>query len=724
MTHKIRWTLERITQRLALIEPLVYRRSIALAPLRFRQLPGPAAAPPVAPDVDDSDWPAIEAGAWWAGPDVNFVLRGAFDVPSDWPEGPLALRLPLGARNDFGLPEALIYIDGEPWATVDRHHVEFWLPASLRDGRRHALALHGWSGLDAAVMYRDTPQLLMGRCEVVQPDAATADFVATTRVALNAAKALDANAPARGNLLNALDDAFKLLDTREPLGEGFYASVPEALRALKEGIARAGDPLEVRLTATGHAHIDTAWLWTLDQTRRKVGRTWHTALRLMERYPDFHFTQSQPQLYAFAAEDYPALFEAITARVAEGRWEPIGGMWVEADCNISGPESLARQFLLGRTFFREHFGRNAESPVLWLPDVFGYSWALPQLIKQAGLDYFFTIKIGWNQYNRLPYDSFWWQGIDGTRVLTHFSTTTDEDGQIMSTYNAQARPEDALRTWTHFQQKEQQSEVFMAFGYGDGGGGPTAEMAENLERLKAFPGMPQVRQRGAGDFFRDLERESGAKLPTWNGELYLELHRGTYTTQGRNKRANRKSEFLLHDAEFLATYAATVDPGYRYPAEAFAEAWRLVCLNQFHDIIPGSSIGAVYAESLAQYAEVRRIAEAARDAALDALARHVGGDVLLVNPTGFARRDLAWWPAQITRSERLVGVDGTSVSAFASDGGTWILAGELPPYSITSLRRVYFEDAPAPAPVDEPRAATRCRRARWRTSSRRSRTGR
>jgi alpha-mannosidase len=692
MTHKIRWTLEKLTQRLALIEPLVHAAAAPLAPFRFRQLPDPRAEPPVGPGVDDDDWVVVRPGEWWAGPDINFVLRSSFAVPPEWRDGPLALHLALGARNDFSLPEALVYIDGEPYATVDRHHTEFRLPDALRDGREHALALHGWSGLDARTMLRDTPQLLMGPCALVQIDEATSDFVATARVALNAAKALDANAPARANLLNALDDAFKVLDTREPFGEGFYASVSRANAALKAGIARAGDPLEIELTATGHAHIDTAWLWTLDQTRRKVGRTWHTVLRLMERFPAYHFTQSQPQLYQFAGEDYPALFEAVKARVAEGRWEPIGGMWVEADCNISGPESLARQFLLGRTFFREHFGRDAESPVLWLPDVFGYSWALPQLIKQAGLDYFFTIKIGWNQYNRLPYDSFWWQGIDGTRVLTHFSTTTDEDGQIMSTYNAQARPEDALRTWTHFQQKEQQSEVFMAFGYGDGGGGPTAEMAENLDRLKAFPGMPQVRQRGAGDFFRDLERESGARLPAWNGELYLELHRGTYTTQARNKRANRKSEFLLHDAEFLAAFAATVDLGYRYPDKQLTEAWRLVCLNQFHDIIPGSSIGAVYAESLAQYAEVRRVAEAARDDALAALAQQLGGDVLLVNPTGFARTDLAWLETSADGSREpggsLVRADGAPVRTQAGERGVWLDAGELAPYSVTALRFV------------------------------------
>ena len=320
----------------------------------------------------------------------------------------------------------------------------------------------------------------------------------------------------------------------------------------------------------------------------------------MEQFPDYHFTQSQPQLYDYVRQDYPELFATIKARIEEKRWEPIGGMWVEADCNLSGHESLARQLLLGRTFFREHFGPDAESPVLWLPDVFGYAWALPQLIKQAGLDYFFTIKIGWSQYNRLPFDSFWWQGLDGTRVLTHFSTTPEEGSPFASTYNAKVTPADVIGTWTNFQQKEVQSELLTAFGYGDGGGGPTREMLENLREMAHFPATPQMCQGSVIGFFRKLEAEAGEKLPTWNGELYLELHRGTYTTQSRNKRANRKSEFLLHDAEFLAATAALIDPDYIYPVDALRSAWELVCLNQFHDIIPGSSITPVYVESLQQ----------------------------------------------------------------------------------------------------------------------------
>ncbi len=262
----------------------------------------------------------------------------------------------------------------------------------------------------------------------------------------------------------------------------------------------------------------------------------------------------------------------------------------------------------------------------------------------------------------------------------------------MSTYNAQARPEDVLRTWKHFQQKELQGEVFMAFGYGDGGGGPTREMAENLREMAACPGLPQVRQRDAGDFFRDLERDSGAKLPVWDGELYLELHRGTYTTQSRNKAANRKSEFLLHDAEFLAAFASQLDPGYRYPAETFNQAWRLVCLNQFHDVIPGSSIGSVYAESQRQYAEIRRLATGARRGPGSHRGSTVGGDVLLINPTGFTRRDPAWWPGtaaapgRCTDGAQLLRPDGQPVLTQAAEAGAWLAAGELPPYSVTPLR--------------------------------------
>jgi alpha-mannosidase len=680
----MRWTLKKIKQRLELIEPLVYRKRAPLPSFRFARMDGPMSPPPVGVDVDDSSWPEVKPNTHWVDLFTDFVLRTTFVVPSDWDkQADVALYLPLGDFGGFSHPEALAYIDGESWATCDRHHQEFRLDPRWRDGKEHRLALHGWTGLGL-----DNKKLFMRPCEVVLIDQPTRDFTVTARVAVEVAEVLDANNPTRDRLLNALDDAFKVLDTREPFGDGFYASIGLAHETLKAGLAKAGPPMDVKLTATGHAHIDVAWLWTLGQTRRKAGRTFHTVMRLMEQFPDYHFSQSQPQVYDYVRQDYPELFEAIKARVAEGRWEPIGGMWVEADCNLSGPESLARQFLLGRTFFREHFGPGVESPVLWLPDVFGYAWALPQLIKLAGLDYFFTIKIGWSQYNRLPYDSFWWQGLDGTRVLTHFSTTKEPNSPYAATYNSMANPREAIGTWLNFQQKALQDDLLMAFGYGDGGGGPTREMLENLREMQNFPGAPQARQRDVGDFFRDLEAKAGDKLPTWNGELYLELHRGTYTTQSRNKRANRKSEFLLHDAEFVAALAAQLDSGYAYPKATLNKAWELVCLNQFHDIIPGSSITPVYVESQEQYAEIRQMAEQVRDSALQVVAAQVPGDVLIVNPTTFARHDLAFYAGSVPDGQQLQSAEGHPVAAQAVDGGVWISAGELPPFSVTPLRVV------------------------------------
>ena len=698
--HRIRWTADKLARRLALIEPLVYKQRAPIAPFRYRRLSSPLDNPPVGVDVNDETWDTIAPQAYWGEWRTDFVLRTHFQVPREWRAAPIALYLPFGDANDFGHPESLAYIDGMPFTSCDRFHQEILLDPKWCDGESHVLALHGWTGRGTATDDERGTQLFMRPCFVVTIDQATRDFSATARVALGTVNALDADEPVRGRLLNALDAAFKVLDTREPWDDKFYASVPVAHQILREGLAASGRPLNVSLVGAGHAHIDVAWLWTLGQTRRKAGRTFHNVIHLMERFPEFYFTQSQPQLYDFTRQDDPELFDAIKRRVAEGRWETLGGMWVEADCNLTGAESLARQFLLGRNFFRQHFGAHAESPVLWLPDVFGYAWNLPQLIKQAGLDYFFTIKLSWNQYNRIPYDSFWWQGLDGTRVLTHFSTTPPVDKLYGSTYNAEATPGQVMGTWKNFQQKESQQELLMAYGYGDGGGGPTREMLENLREMKAFPGLVQTRTGTVKEFFRALEKNSGDNLPVWNGELYFELHRGTYTTQSRNKRANRQSEFLLHDAEFVATLATTLDPGFAYPRAELNHAWELVCLNQFHDVIPGSSVGEVYAESQKQYGEIRALGEQARDNALQAIAQRVGGDVLIVNPTSFARRDFALWRGG---EGALALPDGTPVPIQVVREGVLIDAGELPPYSVTALNVSEHDDA---VTIASPVAAT------------------
>ncbi len=696
MTHTIYWTPRKIAQRLELIEPLVYRRTSALAPFRYMTLEKPEDVPPVGTDVDDSQWEKLYPETYWAGWLTNFILRNDIQIPSDWDASmPVAIRFRLGVSDDFSHPEALTYIDGKPFAAADRHHYEILLPDSLRDGQSHLIALHGWTGLGGWTNKQPNTRLFANTSALVQIDQPTRDFIAVARVTLGMANQVAETQPQHARLLTLVDEAFKLLDIREPFGDAFYASVPEATRYLRDGLKTIGEPMDVDIYATGHAHIDVVWLWTLGQVRRKAGRTFHTVMRLMEQFPDYKFTQSQPQLYDFVREDYPELFEDIKKRAAEGRWETIGGMWVEADCNLSGNESLARQFLLGRSFFREHFGE--DSPILWLPDVFGYAWNLPQLIKQAGLEYFFTIKIGWSQYNRLPYDSFWWQGLDGTKVLTHFSPTPDlGNSSYASTYNAGVEPKQVMGTWTNFRQKDlrgttETPPLLMSYGWGDGGGGPTREMLENLRELKAFPGTPRMKQSSAHEFFKKLAT-LGDYLPTWNGELYLEYHRGTYTTQSRNKRGNRKSEFMLHDAEFLASYASLVDGGFQYPVEAVHKAWELVCLNQFHDIIPGSSIHDAYVESQQQYAQIRELAECVRDMALVSLASKSGGDVIVANPSSFARHDLALVSA-LPAGASLQNVDGATLVTQAIDGGTLIQTGELPALSITALR--YTNAAPA-----------------------------
>jgi len=667
MRHQIRWTAEKISHRIELIEAQTYRQSIEIAPFRYRYLETPIDAPLVLPDMNDSTWQVIQTHDYWANPRTNFILRTKFTTGKlDLAAGPIALFLPIGIAGDFSHPESLVYIDGEPLAGCDRHHQEIILPEKYCTGKEHVLALHGWTGIGGSTIEEMTNRLKMNSCQVVHIDQPTRDFVVLARIAHGISEQLEERDPAKHHLLTALDEALKLVDLRNPISDRFYKSIPAALKELRTGIEKAGPPLDVEIYAVGHAHLDIAWLWTLGQSRRKAGRSFYTVMRLMDQFPEYIFGQSQPQLYDYVRQDYPELFAAIQRRVTESRWEPIGGMWVEADCNLSGPESLVRQFLLGRSFFREHFGEGAESPVLWLPDVFGYAWNLPQLIKEAGLEYFFTIKIGWSQYNRLPYDSFWWQGLDGTKVLTHFSTTKDPGSPFAATYNADASPSQIIGTWMNFQQKDygptgEIPPLLMSYGYGDGGGGPTREMLENLREMGDFPSTPKITTGKVGDFFRKLESVS-KNLPIWNGELYLEYHRGTYTTQARNKKANRQSEFLLHDAEFLATYASLLDPNYQYPTSRFKKAWELICLNQFHDIIPGSSIAPVYQESLEQYGIICQTGEEIRDQALEVIAAILGVSQLVVNPAPFSYTEP-------------VAVEGELMDV-----------GELPPYSVSKLQ--------------------------------------
>lgn len=366
----------------------------------------------------------------------------------------------------------------------------------------------------------------------------------------------------------------------------------EAIKArgilAKELNKRCGDE-SLSISAIGHAHIDLAWLWPIRETIRKGARTFSTALKNIELYPDYVFGASQPQLYQWMKEHYPGLFNKIRQRIEEGRWEPQGAMWVEADTNISGGEALVRQVLYGKKFFREEFGKDIKT--LWLPDVFGYSAALPQILKKAGVDYFMTIKLSWNDFNRFPHHTFLWQGIDGSKVLAHMPPE--------GTYNSSAAPRAVIKAEREFLDKGVSDECLMLFGIGDGGGGPSEEHLERLQREKNLNGLIPVKQEQSIEFFKRIEKDM-QKYKTWCGELYLEKHQGTYTTQARNKRFNRKLELALRDLE-LASVEAFVNNEKPYPQEEIESIWKEVLLYQFHDILPGSSIKRVYDESCQRY---------------------------------------------------------------------------------------------------------------------------
>ncbi|BFZ55841.1 Glycoside hydrolase, 38 vacuolar alpha mannosidase [Savitreella phatthalungensis] len=359
-----------------------------------------------------------------------------------------------------------------------------------------------------------------------------------------------------------------------------------------------------QIAAIGNTHIDTAWLWPFAETRRKIARSWSAQLDLLSRYPEMIFTASQAQQFQWLLEDHPELFARVKDAVQKQRFEPVGGCWVEMDTNLPSGESLCRQFLQGQLFFREHFGRTSQ--IFWLPDTFGYSAALPQLARLAGMRFFFTQKLSWNNINDFPHSTFRWVGLDGSQVICHMAPT--------NTYNAECRVEEVRKSETDHKSLRQCSDAILAYGFGDGGGGPTVDMLERLRRLRGASNhgaahcLPRIGHSTVQKFFERVEvaTNSGQSLKAWHGELYLEFHRGTYTSHGQTKANNASCERLLHDLEWFASLAALKKvKGYSYPHSHLKAMWRDVLLCQFHDVLPGSAIEMVYRDADTIYASVR-----------------------------------------------------------------------------------------------------------------------
>jgi alpha-mannosidase len=442
---------------------------------------------------------------------------------------------------------------------------------------------------------------------------------------------LPAEGPRASAVLPALEAACDVIERDEAVG-----AVSAARAALAPVLAVPTLPGAHRTSAVGHAHIDSAWLWPIRETKRKCARTFANALRLMDEYPEYRFSASQAQQYAWMKDLYPPLYERIRAQVSAGRFEPIGSMWVEADCNIPSGESLVRQIVHGKRFFLDEFER--ETTDLWLPDVFGYSAALPQILKEAGVTSFLTQKMSWSEVNRFPHSTFWWEGIDGTRILTHFPPA--------DTYNGDMSVGELAKGERQFAQRAESKHSLYPFGYGDGGGGPTRAMLESARRVADLEGAPRVEIDTVASFWENVRAES-ADLPVWVGELYLEYHRGTYTTNGPVKRANRRNEQALRAAELWSVAAMAGGGGrHSYPADALDEAWKLLLLNQFHDIIPGSSIHWANDDCIRDHERIETVASELIAVAQRAIAQQVDASgttrsYVVFNAASRDRRELA-----------------------------------------------------------------------------------
>ncbi len=535
-------------------------------------------------------WRTIEPGHRYGPAYTTFWFRLTGAIPHSFAGQEFAVVAEIGG-------ERTVWRDNSPWCGIDWKHTDMgWLDGSIlpcaeaKSGRIEMIVESYTRNPQHRVHIRELPREalveIVERAELVVVDREMKALHYDIEFALSLLDTLDKDGPSTATILRALNQVVNIFEPER------RESIARARKLIKETLGVLTGELKHTIVPVGHAHLDTAWLWPIDITKKKMAHTTATQLGLIERYPEYVFAHSQASQYEWLELEYPALFKRVKEAVQRGQWEPVGSMWVEADCNLSGGESLVRQFLYGRRYFREKLGYETQD--MWLPDVFGYSAALPQILAKFNIGYFLTQKISWNQFNKFPHHTFWWQGIDGTRVWTHFPPA--------DTYCASCEPKEIIFSVRNYKDHARADQSLYLFGFGDGGGGPTERHLELLRRGRLAPHYPEVATgKRAIDFFRE-SRSRSRDLQTWVGELYGEFHRGTYTSQAANKKGNRVSEFLLRDAEYLACFCE--DFPRNYPSAQLEEAWKLALLNQFHDIIPGSSVREVYVDSARDYEKV------------------------------------------------------------------------------------------------------------------------
>ncbi|MGW4620474.1 alpha-mannosidase [Streptomyces sp. NPDC004592] len=619
------------------IKPAIYAASVPLDVAAW-QAPGEpvpfteAAAAPYAPFTMDTPWGPPWGTTW-------FRMSGR--VPENWAGKRVEAVIDLGFVGDWpgNQAEALVHLtDGTPLKAVNplNQYVPIADPAVggeeihyLVEAASNPDILAGGfarpTPLGDVLTAGDKPLYTFRRADVAVLDEDVWHLDLDLQVLRELMAELGEHDPRRHEILHALDRAMDALDLDDVSGSA------SAVRAvLGPVLSRPAHASAHVVSGVGHAHIDSAWLWPIRETKRKTARTFSNVTSLADEYEEFVFACSQAQQYEWVRDNYPRVWARIQESVKKGQWAPVGGMWVEADGNLPGGEAMARQLVHGKRFFIEHFG--VETKGVWLPDSFGYTAAYPQLAKLAGNEWFLTQKISWNQTNKFPHHTFWWEGIDGTRVFTHFPP--------VDTYNACFSGEEMARAVRNYQEKGSATRSLAPFGWGDGGGGPTREIMERARRLKDLEGSAKVVVEHPDAFF-EAAREEYPDAPVWVGELYLELHRATYTTQARTKQGNRRSEHLLREAELWATTAALHAPDWPYPYERLDRLWKTVLLHQFHDILPGSSIAWVHREAEAEYA---RVAAELEELTAEAVAALGGGGPRVFNTSPYPRAEVIRTP--------------------------------------------------------------------------------
>lgn len=521
---------------------------------------------------------------------TTYFFRQKLEIPAAWLNGHIGLIFESGG-------EGLLRINGASYQGLDRNHTFVTLRPG-RDSRELELEIELFDPIPEPVDPLNQqaviqPPITSIRSGLALVNRAVQSLMYTVTIVRDSSILLPEQDFRRTRLIEALyhamDQFVSLSEAEVYNGE----AVEHIEKDLKERIQEIGGNAEGTLHMVGQSHIDIAWLWPVRETVRKASRTFSTVDALMDEYPQYRYAQSQPQLFAYLKDNDPELYERVKERIREGRWELVGGMWVEPDLNIPSGESLMRQMLYGQRFYQEEFGMT--SNIEWLPDTFGYCASLPQILQHGGIRYFMTTKLGWNDTNVFPYDLFHWVGIDGTAMLSYLNHGVNEN----------TLPKDVHDHWQSYREKAKHNEQMLLYGHGDGGGGVTREMLEYIDRAELMVGQPASRYSTAKEFFAGIT-EAEPKLPEWHGDLYLELHRGTYTTHGRNKLNNRKAEILYREAELWNALAVQdMKPQLQQEVDQrLHDGWKLILLNQFHDIIPGSAITESYVTSMKEYAEV------------------------------------------------------------------------------------------------------------------------